>query len=89
MKIVIDTKTGIATQEEYTPPKKSKAQEKADRINEIHEQLAELDDIIKRPLEDVIERMHKEFGYVPYTTTIDVINQKEDLRDELEQLTKK
>lgn len=61
-------------------------EQKQERIIEIQNELKELDDIIKRPLEDVIEKLHIEFGYMPYTTTAEVINRKEDLRDELEQL---
>lgn len=61
-------------------------EQKQERIIEIQNELKELDDIIKRPLEDVIEKLHIEFGYMPYATTAEVINRKEDLRDELEQL---
>lgn len=61
-------------------------EQKQERIIEIQNELKELDDIIKRPLEDVIEKLHIEFGYMPYTTTAEVINRKEDLRDELKQL---
>lgn len=86
MKVVINAKTKQVTEEEYTPPKKTKAQEKQDRINEILEELEILDNKINRVNEDIIEGMHKEFGYMPYTTTAEVINRKEDLRDELKQL---
>ena len=56
------------------------------RINEILKELEELDDKVDRVDEDIIEGMHKEFGYMPYTTTAEVINHKEDLRDELKEL---
>lgn len=61
-------------------------EQKEERIIEIQNELKELDDIIKRPLEDVIEKLHIETGYVPYSTTAEVINHKEDLRDELQAL---
>ena len=86
MKVVIDAKTKEIIEEEYTPPKKTKAQQKEERIAEIQNELNELDNIIKRPLEDVIEKLHIETGYVPYSTTAEVINHKEDLRDELQAL---
>ena len=88
MKVVINAKTGKATEEEYTPPKKTKAQEKQDRINGILIELEELDQKIKRIDEDIIEAMHKEFGFMPYETTAEIINHKEDLRDELKALKK-
>lgn len=86
MKIVYDAKTKQVTTEEYEPPKPTKAQQKQNRINEILFELKELDDEIKRYDEDIIEAMYKEFGYVPYETTAEVINRKEDLRDELKSL---
>lgn len=64
----------------------TKEQQKEKRIIEIKNELEELDQKIKRVDEDIIEKLHIEFGYMPYTTTAEVINHKEDLRDELEQL---
>lgn len=56
------------------------------RIKEILTELEELDKKVDRVDEDIIEGMYKEFGYIPYTTTAEVINHKEDLRDELKLL---
>lgn len=64
----------------------TKEQQKEKRINEILSELSELDQQIRRVDEDIIEKLHIEFGYMPYTTTAEAINRKEDLRDELEQL---
>ncbi len=88
MKVIINAKTNEIHEEEYTPPKKTKAQEKQDRINEILEELEIIDNKINRVNEDIIEGMHKEFGYMPYETTAEIINHKEDLRDELKALKK-
>lgn len=61
-------------------------EQKEKRIDEILQELEALDDKVDRVDEDIIEGMHKEFGYMPYTTTAEVINHKEDLRDELKEL---
>ena len=61
-------------------------EQKEKRIGEILQELEALDDKVDRVDEDIIEGMHKEFGYMPYTTTAEVINHKEDLRDELKEL---
>lgn len=86
MKVIINAKTGKITEEEYTPPKPTKAQQKQQRIIEIKNELEELDQKITRVQEDIIEELNKATGYMPYSTTIEVINHKEDLRDELKQL---
>lgn len=57
-----------------------------ERIQTILKELEMLDDKVDRVDEDIIEELHKQTGYVPYTTTIEVINHKEDLRDELKLL---
>lgn len=59
-----------------------------ERIQTILKELEMLDDKVDRVDEDIIEELHKQTGYVPYTTTIEVINHKEDLRDELKALKK-
>ena len=88
MKVIINAKTGQITEEEYTPPTPTQEELKQKRIDEILEELEELDKKVDRVDEDTIEGMYKEFGYIPYTTTAEVINHKEDLRDELKLLRK-
>lgn len=63
-------------------------EQKEIRINEILKEFEELDKKVDRVDEDIIEGMYREFGYIPYTTTAEVINRKEDLRDELKLLRK-
>ena len=58
------------------------------RAEAIKQDLQELDEKITRVEEDIIEELNKTTGYMPYSTTIEVINHKEDLRDELKSLTK-
>lgn len=88
MKVVINTKTGEVSEEQYTPPTPTQEEVKEKRIIEILTELEELDKKVDRVDEDIIEEMYKEFGYMPYTTTAEVINHKEDLRDELKLLKK-
>ena len=88
MRVIIDAKTGKITKEEYTPPIPTEEEQRQQRINEILYELIELDSKIKRVDEDILEQLNKLTGYVPYSTTVEVINHKEDLRDELKLLKK-
>lgn len=56
-----------------------------DRKQEILYRLAELDQYIDRPKENLI-RFNMSQGYQPYQKELDVINEKESLRQQLQEL---
>lgn len=86
MRAIINAKTGAVVEEEYTPPIPTEEEQKQQRISDILFELSELDGKIRRVDEDILEAMYEEFGYMPYSATADIINHKEDLRDELKTL---
>lgn len=62
-------------------------EQKEERIIAIKQRLVELDSIVKRIDEEIIDELYTVTGYLPYSTIQDAMNEKESLREELYQLT--
>lgn len=79
MKVIINAKTKEVIEEEYIPTELTEEQIKKRREEEIKEELKELDKIINRATED----LYVLSNLTPYESITEVINRKNELREEL------
>lgn len=79
MKVIFNAKTKEVTTEEYIPEELTEEQAKKQREKEIKSELKELDKTINRATED----LYVLASLTPYESITQVINRKNELRQEL------
>ncbi len=79
MKVILNAKTKEVTTEEYIPEELTPEQQKKQREKEIKAELQELDKTINRATED----LYVLSNLTPYEGITEVINRKNELRQEL------